>query len=125
MTPRTILLATDGSRSARKALETAIELAATTGWPLRIATAWSLPVSGFGYGDVPLPELAQGEIARAQKAIDAAMESARAAGVVATSTLMKGYPVEGICGAGDVGVGPVREPVGVRVLRELAVRCHR
>jgi nucleotide-binding universal stress UspA family protein len=32
MTQKTILLATDGSRSAQKALETAIELAAATGW---------------------------------------------------------------------------------------------
>jgi nucleotide-binding universal stress UspA family protein len=60
---------------------------------------------------VPLPELAQGEIARAQNAIDAAMEAARAAGVAATSTLMKGYPVEGICEAA-AEAGPVLIVIG-------------
>jgi nucleotide-binding universal stress UspA family protein len=106
MTGKTIVLATDGSRSAEKALDTAIDLARASGRPLRIVSVWSPPVSGFGYGIVPIPELAQGEIAKAQRAIDVAMDAARAAGVSATSTLRKGYPVEGICEAAeDTGAG--------------------
>jgi hypothetical protein len=59
---RMIVLATHGSRSVEKAVETASELAKATRWPLPIATVWSLPASGFGHGVVPLPELAQGEL---------------------------------------------------------------
>ena len=40
---KTILLGTDGSPGARRATREAVELAAETGWPLRIVSVWSVP----------------------------------------------------------------------------------
>ena len=55
---KTILLATDGSPSAKKATDVAIELAGALDAVLRIVSVWRVPVYDYGY--VPLqyaPEL--------------------------------------------------------------------
>jgi nucleotide-binding universal stress UspA family protein len=98
---KAILLATDGSPSAHRALETAIELATTTGSSLHIVTAWSIPVSGFGYGAIPVGDLAEVERSAARLALEHAAAASTAAGVETTPVLRRGFPVEEICAAAD------------------------
>ncbi len=101
----TILLATDGSVSARAAQREAIELAKATGWPLHIVTVWDLPTMvGFGYAPgayVPVQELCEAEEEHAGEVVEKAMKTAAVAGVTATSSVRKGYAADEICEAGD------------------------
>jgi len=99
---QTILLATDGSPSAQKATETAIELAKATGWKLRVVAAWQIPVYDYGY--VPLqftPELIEAAREHAGDVAKEAVELAQAAGVHATSEFRQGDAVEEICAAAE------------------------
>jgi nucleotide-binding universal stress UspA family protein len=98
---KTIVLATDGSPSAQKALGSAIDLASRTGWPLHVVTAWTIPVSGFGYGSIPLAEVAESERIRAKLALEGAVEAAQAVGLHPTFALRRGYAVEEICAAAE------------------------
>lgn len=96
----TILLATDGSPSAAPATEVAIELAQAAQAPLHVVTAWSVPISAYGYAPLlVVPEVQKAEQERAEQALAAAVEQARGAGVEATSSLREGEPVEEICAA--------------------------
>ena len=101
----TILLATDGSVSARAATRKAIELAKATGWPLHILTVWDLPtVAGYGYAPgayVPVQELCEAEEEHAGEVVKKAIETAAQAGVTATSSVRKGYATEQICEAAE------------------------
>lgn len=101
----TILLATDGSVSARAATTEAIELAKATGWPLHVLTVWDLPfVAGYGYAPgsyVPLQELCEAEEEHAGEVVKQAVASATKAGVTATSSIRKGYAAEEICEAAE------------------------
>ncbi|HEY2372141.1 MAG TPA: universal stress protein [Gaiellaceae bacterium] len=108
----TILLATDGSASARVATTEAIELAKATGWPLHVLTVWDLPwVPGYGYAPaayVPVHELCEAEEEHAAEAVDKAVESAAKAGVTVTSSIRKGYAADEICEAAEeLGAGLV------------------
>ena len=60
----TILLATDGSPSAKRAASEAIELAKATGWELRIVTAWRIPLATYGYSPLVYPTTDIGDIER-------------------------------------------------------------
>lgn len=96
-----IVMATDGSPSAQKATEKAIELAKATGWRLHFVTSWSLSV-GYGYAPMThVPYTGDLEREHGRDALDAAVASARAAGVEATSELRCGTPVEEICAAAE------------------------
>jgi nucleotide-binding universal stress UspA family protein len=101
----TILLATDGSVSARAATTEAIELAKATGWPLHVLTVWSLPfVGGYGYAPgsyLPVQELCEAEEEHAGEVVKKAVETATEAGITATSTIRKGYAPEEICAAAE------------------------
>lgn len=101
----TILLATDGSVSARAATHEAIELAKATGWPLHILTVWDLPtVAGYGYvpgAYVPVQELSEAEEEHAGEVVEKAVQTAAEAGVTATSSICKGYAAEEICNAAE------------------------
>jgi len=101
----TILLATDGAVSARAATSEAIELAKATGWPLHVLTVWDLPtVAGFGYAPgsyVPVQELCEAEEEHAGEVVEKTVKAAAAAGVVAASSIRKGYVTEEICAAAD------------------------
>lgn len=101
----TILLATDGSVSARAATTEAIELAKATGWPLHILTVWAFPfVPGFGYAPgsyVPVQELYEAEEEHAGEVVKKAVQAATEAGVKATSSIRKGYAAEEICAAAE------------------------
>jgi nucleotide-binding universal stress UspA family protein len=102
----TILLATDGSPSAKKATAAAIELAQAAGWMVRAVTVWRTPVvTSYGYVPVDyVPELAEAEREHAANVVAEAVEAARAAGVEATSELRQGDAVDEICAAaGETG----------------------
>lgn len=95
-----IILATDGSPSAKRATAAAIELAQATAAPLHIVTTWSIPISAYGYGPLLIvPEVQAAEHEKAEQALAAAVEQARAAGIEATSSLREGEAVEEICAA--------------------------
>ncbi len=96
----TILLATDGSPSAKKATTTAIDLAKATGWKLRVVAVWQIPVYEYRY--LPLqytPELVESARGHAATVVKDAVEAAKKEGVAATSELRQGYPIDEICAA--------------------------
>ncbi|MGZ8716102.1 MAG: universal stress protein [Gaiellaceae bacterium] len=99
---KTILLATDGSPSAKKATDTAIELAGALDAVLRIISVWRVPVYDYGY--VPLqyaPELVEAQRGGAGNAVEQAVAAAKAAGVDATSELRQGDASDEICAAAE------------------------
>ncbi len=102
---KTILLATDGSASARRATEEAIELALETGWSLQIVSVWSPPKAMVGYGViVPLDAGGDAERQQAENVVDAAAEKARAAGLQPKTAVRRGNPASEICArAGVIG----------------------
>jgi nucleotide-binding universal stress UspA family protein len=99
---KTILLATDGSPSAQKATEEAIELADELAATLRIVSAWQLPVYEYGYLPVPFgEELVDAVQSGAAKAAQHAVEAAEAAGVEVTSEIRRGIAADEICAAAE------------------------
>ena len=99
---KTILLATDGSPSARKATATAVELAQATGAALRVVTVWRVPVYSFGYVPVDwTPELIDAERTHAHDVVEAAVNAAEDAGVSAIGLLRQGDPADEICEAAE------------------------
>ena len=99
---KTILLATDGSPSAAKATSTAIELAQTTGWDLHVVTAWTIPVSTYGFAPMTyVPDVTDAERERAREVLDEAVEAARVAGLEPTFELRQGPPADKICEAAE------------------------
>ena len=93
-----ILLATDGSPSAAKAVEEAVRLTRATGWPLTIVTAWHIPVTGFAYDPlVVVDDLIESVRESATHALDAAAAAARRAGVEPDTKLVEGAPADQIC----------------------------
>ena len=131
---KTILLATDGSPSARKATTTAVELARATGAGLLVVTAWRVPVYSFGYVPVDwTPELIEAERIHGHDVVEAALRAADEAGVTATGLLRQGDPADEICAAAEAhaadvvvlgahGWGPLKRlvfgSVSTRVLHE-------
>lgn len=98
-----IMLATDGSPAAQRATETAIELAQSAGWPLRVVVVWHPPVvAAYGYMTTAVvPELTEAEREHAGKTAEETAERARAAGVSATFEVREGDPAEEICEAAE------------------------
>jgi nucleotide-binding universal stress UspA family protein len=98
----TILLATDGSPSARQATAFAIQLARATGWALDVVTTWTLPATVFG--DVPehtWQQLVAKERKRAKSLVNETIDAARARGVEARGTAVRGDPITEICAAAE------------------------
>ena len=96
----TIVLATDGSPSAAQATVRAIELAEATNAPVHVVTAWSVPISAFGYAPMTIaPEFLDAERDQAAEVVARAVEQVEAAGVSVTSESREGDAVEEICGA--------------------------
>jgi nucleotide-binding universal stress UspA family protein len=134
---KTILLATDGSPSARKATAAAIELAQATGAALRVVTVWRVPVYSFGYVAVNwTPELIEAERTHAHDIVETTVHLAGEADVEATAMLREGDPTDEICEAaeetgaelivlGAHGWGPLKRlvfgSVSTRVLHESPV----
>jgi len=99
---KTILLATDGSPSARKATDAAIELAGALDAVLRIVSVWRMPVYEYGYVPVQYaPELVEAQRGGAENAVEHAVAVAKAAGVDATSELRQGDAPDEICAAAE------------------------
>lgn len=97
-----ILLATDGSPSSQRATEEAIELARETGSVLHVVTAWTIPISAFGYAPVAVtPEIAEAEREHAEKALAAAVDAAKGAGLEPTPILCRGFAAMKICAVAD------------------------
>lgn len=93
-----ILLATDGSPSARRAVDEAVKLAKATGRPIVAVAVWQVPATTYAYGPVPwVPELAEAERSRATGALVAAAAQAAEAGVPCDQVLVEGLPVQSIC----------------------------
>ena len=93
-----ILLATDGSPSAAKAVAEAVDLAGATGWPLTIVTVWHVPVTGFAYEPlVAVPEVEDVVRDRAREALETAVATARAAGLEPEALLAEGMPADEVC----------------------------
>lgn len=93
-----ILLATDGSPSARKAVAEAVGLAKAARCPLVALAVWQVPVTTYAYGPVPwVPELAEAEQKRAENALQEAAELAKAASVELETLLVEGLPMHTIC----------------------------
>jgi nucleotide-binding universal stress UspA family protein len=98
----TILLATDGSPSARQATAFAVQLAKATGWALDVITTWTLPATVFG--DVPEDswrKLVAKEREHAQNCVDEAIDAAREHCVEARGTAVRGDPITEICAAAE------------------------
>ncbi len=95
-----ILLATDGSPSARNAARVAIELAADTGWHLKIVSVWSFRT--VIYGEIPASawtQIEEIERAHAHKVVAAALEEARTNGLEADGAVLQGDAAAEICDA--------------------------
>jgi nucleotide-binding universal stress UspA family protein len=97
-----VLLATDGSPTAEKATETAIELAQALDTELLIVIVWNIPYTTVGLAAAPV----NGEITKlgeeqARKISVEAAARAEEAGVETRSIVLRGLPVEEICRAAE------------------------
>jgi nucleotide-binding universal stress UspA family protein len=97
-----VLLATDGSPTAEKATDTAIELAQLLETELIVASVWSIPSATVGFAPVPVPtDLDKlGEDGAHTVALRAAAR-AKEQGVEARVCVLRGFPVEEICLAAE------------------------
>jgi nucleotide-binding universal stress UspA family protein len=118
-----VMLATDGSPTAVKATETAIELAKLLDTELVIVTVWTIPYMTTGLAPAPINgELAQLGEGEAEKLVLDAAARAAEAGVESRTLVLRGIPVEEICVAaetykprflvvGSHGWGPVKRAI--------------
>jgi nucleotide-binding universal stress UspA family protein len=97
-----VLLATDGSPTAAKATETAIELAKVLDTELVIVTVWTIPYTATGFAPAPINgELAQLGENEAKKLVLDAAARAEEAGVETRTQVLRGIPVDEICLAAE------------------------
>jgi nucleotide-binding universal stress UspA family protein len=93
-----ILVATDGSPTAKEALRRAIELARLYDAPLLVLTVWNVTLMPFRTAFVPvIPDLHSVAEEECGKVLAVADEAARKAGVHVRTMLRRGYPSEEIC----------------------------
>ncbi len=99
---RPVMLATDGSPTAEKAAETAIELAGLLGTELLITTVWNIPYTTVGLAAAPISaDLAKVSEEEARKIVVEAAARAEEAGVETRTMVLRGLPVEEICLAAE------------------------
>lgn len=97
---KTILLATDGSPSAQNATAVAIELAAETGWHLKVVSAWS--IRAMLVGEIPADawkQIEDAEREHAQNVVEEATTAAKAQGVKTEGAVLQGVAASEICEA--------------------------
>jgi nucleotide-binding universal stress UspA family protein len=92
-----VLLATDGSPTAEKATETAIELAKLLDTELVIVTVWTVPYTATGFAPAPI----NGEIAtlgkeEGKRIVSETAARAEEAGVETRTVVLRGIPVDEI-----------------------------
>jgi nucleotide-binding universal stress UspA family protein len=99
---RPVLLATDGSPTAEKATETAIELAQALDTDLLIVSVRNIPYTAVGFAAAPVNgELAKLSEEQARKITVEAAARAEEAGVETRSVVLRGLPVEEVCVAAE------------------------
>ena len=97
-----VLLATDGSPTAAKATETAIELAQLLDTELVVVCVWDIAYTTVGLAPMPVSgEFAKMQEEEAWKVAAEAVARAEEAGVEARSLVLRGQPVEEICRAAE------------------------
>jgi nucleotide-binding universal stress UspA family protein len=97
-----VMLATDGSPTAEKATDAAIELARLLGTGLIIVSVWNVAYGATQFGPIPVSsELAKLVEAEAQKVTASAAARAEEAGVETHSVVRRGFPVEAICSTAE------------------------
>lgn len=97
-----VLLATDGSPTAAKATEAAIELAQLLETELVVVCVWDLAYTTVGLAPMPISgEFAKVQEGEARKVAAEAAARAEEAGVEASTVVLRGQPVEEICLAAD------------------------
>ena len=95
-----IMLATDGSPTAEKATETAIELARELGTGLIVVTIWEIPYTTVGMAPAPVSgDLAQLSEEDARKVATGATARSEEAGVETQTVVLRGITVQEICEA--------------------------
>lgn len=98
----TILLATDGSPSARNATTYAIDLAAETGWKLSVLSVWSMaPPLVVHAPTATLERIRRTEREHAENVVGDAVAEARVHGVDAHGESVYGNPVDVISAAAE------------------------
>src|SRR5262245_24414069 len=97
-----VLLATDGSPTAEKATETAIELAQQLETNLVVVTVWSIPYPTVGLAPAPMTtELARLSEEDAHTVADGAAARAAEQGVDAHAVVLRGFPIDEIAIAAE------------------------
>jgi nucleotide-binding universal stress UspA family protein len=97
-----VMLATDGSPTAEKATETAIDLAKLLGTELVVVSAWDIPYPTTGLMPAPVNgELAKLSEEEARKVAAEAAARAEEAGVETRTVVLRGFPVQEICVAAE------------------------
>ena len=97
-----VMLATDGSPTAKKATETALELARLLDTELAIVSVWDIPYTTVGLAPMPVTgEFAMGQEKEAQEVAAEAAARAEEAGVATRTVVLRGLPVEEICIAAE------------------------
>lgn len=97
-----VLLATDGSPTAAKATEAAIELAQLLETELVVVCVWDLAYTTVGLAPMPISgEFAKVQEGEARKVAAEAAARAEEAGVEACTVVLRGQPVEEICFAAE------------------------
>jgi nucleotide-binding universal stress UspA family protein len=97
-----VLLATDGSPTAAKATDTAIELARLLDAELVVVCVWDVAYAATGLAPMPLNgELAKMEEQEARKVASEAAARAEEAGLEARAVVLRGQPIEEICLAAE------------------------
>jgi nucleotide-binding universal stress UspA family protein len=97
-----VMLATDGSPTAEKATDTAIEFARLLGTELVIVSVWDIPYPTVGLASMPVTgELAAFVKEEAQGIAAEAAARAEEAGVETRTVVLRGFPVDEICVAAE------------------------
>jgi nucleotide-binding universal stress UspA family protein len=95
-----VMLATDGSPTAEKATEAAIDFARALDTELVIVSVWDIAYTAVGLAPMPVTgEFATAGQEEARKIVAEAAARAEEAGVEARSLVLRGFPVEEICSA--------------------------
>jgi nucleotide-binding universal stress UspA family protein len=97
-----VLFATDGSPTAERAEETAIELAQLLEAKLVVVTVWEIPYMTVGFAPMAVnAEVATLSEEEAQKTCDKAALRGEEAGVQVRRVVLRGMPVQQICLAAE------------------------
>jgi nucleotide-binding universal stress UspA family protein len=95
-----LMLATDGSPTAERATETAIELAKALGTDLVVVTVWEIPYTTVGMAPAPVAgDLAKLSEEDARRIATNATARAAEAGVESRSVVLRGITIQEICAA--------------------------